>query len=347
MLYTGIDMHSKWFTLWGFEKETGEMFEQRKTNNDEESVRELFSRLPGPRCGAMEAGTNAVAMHRLLAPYFTELIIVSANQVWDRKRDTRAKTDRRDAEGLALKLAKGELKPLFIPSDDLREWQTLGRARIQVTQDVTRQTNRLYALARRWGYLDEKKLLTKKGRAWLDTLRLPDRAHQVLTTSLDNLETLQQREKVYDQAMAALVKEDPVCQLLMTIPFVGPFTAFILRSEIGDISRFKRADQLISYSGLNPRVFQSGDLVRYGQLSKAGNAFLRYVAVLYATNCLKGKKDTPFKRRYYRLCHLHDKNEIKVKLARDFIAVVHSMWTKQSVWHDDRQDIRAKSSSVA
>lgn len=347
MLYLGIDLHSKWFTLAGFDKETGELYRQKKTANTPEAIQALFATLPMPRQGVMETGTNAVVMHRLLAPYFTELLIVAPNKVWDRRRDTRAKTDHRDALGLAEHLAEGKLTPLFVPTEDLQVWRTLGRARIQVTQDLTRVTNRLYALARRWGYLDEKKFLTQGGRAWLEALTLPNEAQEVLTESLTTLATLQARETTYDATMAALVAGDSIGQLLLTIPYVGPFTAFILRAEIGDITRFASADKLIAYTGLVPRVFQSGERVRYGQLTKAGNAYLRYVAVLFAQNCLNGKQDTPFKRRFYRLCHAHDPNEIKIMLARDFLAVVYAMWTHRTVWRDDRSPARALSSSVA
>jgi len=54
-------------------------------------------------------------MHRLLAPYFDELIIVSPNKVWDRRRNTSAKTDSRDALTLAEALSKGELRAIYLP----------------------------------------------------------------------------------------------------------------------------------------------------------------------------------------------------------------------------------------
>lgn len=347
MLYLGLDVHSKWFTLAGFDKETGEMFSHTKTANTPDAIRTLFAGLPESKVGAMETGTNALAMHRMLAPYFSQLQIIAPNQVWDRKQNKSAKTDHRDALGLAEKLADGKLTPLFLPTDDLRAWRTLGRARIQTTQDITRQTNRLYALARSWGYLDEKKLLTKRGRAWLETLTLPDHAHQVLTASLEQLETLQTREALYDQQLTTLIYDDPIGQFLLTIPYVGPFTAFILRAEIGEITRFARADKLIGYAGLTPQVFQSSERTRFGPITKCGNAYLRYVAVLFAQNAVKGTQDTPFKRRYYRLCHAHDYNEIKIMLARDFLAVVYAMWRHRTPWRDAHASRPAQQTSVA
>jgi transposase len=325
--------------------QTGASYE-KKTANYPEAIQALFAKLPDGRMGAMETGTNAVAMYRRLAPYFVQLSMAAPHTVWDRQQNTSAKTDHRDAWGLAERLAAGTLTPLFVPTDDLRAWRTLGRARVQTTQDLTQQTNRLYALARTWGYLDDKRLLTKGGRAWLDTVTLPEYAQQVLTESLTSLEALQAREAAYEQLLCQLVQEDPICQLLLTIPYVGPFTAFMLRAEIGEITRFASGDKLIAYAGLTPRVFQSGERCRYGALTKAGNAYLRYVAVLFAQNCVKGKKDTPFKRRYYRLYHAHDRNEIKVMLARDFLAVVYAMWKHRTVWREANAQPRTITASA-
>lgn len=219
--------------------------------------------------------------------------------------------------------------------------------RIQTTQDITQLTNRLYALVRGWGYLESKKLLTKTGRAWLETVQLPAHAHQVLTESLHTLASLQERETAYEKLLCGLIQADPIGQILLTIPYVGPFTAFILRAEIGEITRFASANKLIAYSGLIPRVLQTGNTCRFGPLTKHGNAYLRFVAVLFAQNCVKGKKDTPFKRRYYRLNHTHDQNELKVMLARDFLAVVYHMWQSQTPWRDTRRDVAALQASGA
>lgn len=347
MLYLGIDMHSKWFTTAGFDSETGEVFRRPKTDNTPAAIQSWFAELPAPRCGAMETGTNAVAMHRLLAPYFTTLLMVAPHKVWNRRADKQAKTDHRDAWRLAEELARGHLPALFVPSDELRDWRTLGRARLQTTQLITQVTNQLYALTRSWGYLDRNKLLSKHGRRWLDTLQLPAHAQHVLSESLTTLDDLHAREAAYEHLLTALIQDDPIGQLLLTIPYVGPFTAFILRAEIGEITRFAGAEQLIAYSGLAPRVLQTGDTCRYGPLTKVGNAYLRYVAVLFAQNAIKGKQDTPFKRRYYRLGHAHDLNEIKVMLARDFLAVVHSMWRYRTPWRYDRRNGAAKKTSVA
>ena len=51
------------------------------------------------------------------------------------------------------------------------------------------------------------------------------------------------------------------------------------RDEIGDIARFASARKLVGYSGLTPRVYQSGQKARTGKLSKSGSTMLRWAAI--------------------------------------------------------------------
>jgi transposase len=347
MLYLGLDVHSKWFTLAGFDPETGECVKVPKVANTPEAIAATFALLPTGRHGVLESGTNALPMYRLLQPYFDTLIIVAPNKVWDRQRQTDPKTDLRDAYTLAEELAWGRLRPIYLPDDTLRAYRTLTRGRIEIAQTITRQVNHLYALLRGWGAPVAKKLLTKGGRTWLTTVTIPAQADLVLTQQVDRLETLLTQEGDLDTQIAALVREDTICPLLLTIPCVGPLTALVLRAEIGEIARFANADKLVAYAGLQPRVIQSGEHCRFGGLTKHGNAYLRYIAVLFAQNAIRSHQDTPFKRRFYRLAQTHHPNEIKVMVARDFLAVVHSMWRSQTVWQWPRPGKDAPHVSVA
>lgn len=52
-------------------------------------------------------------------------------------------------------------------------------------------------------------------------------------------------------------KLSPDFQLLLYIPGVGEVTAATILGEIGDISNFDTAKQLVAYAGLDPSVYQS------------------------------------------------------------------------------------------
>src|SRR4029077_10909817 len=72
--------------------------------------------------------------------------------------------------------------------------------------------------------------------------------------------------------------------LLMTVPGIGWVLAHTIAAEIGDISRFASPRKLAGYTGLCPRVYQSGDSDRRGSLSKQGPRYLRWALVEAATH---------------------------------------------------------------
>ena len=110
MLYLGLDVHSKWTTIKGFNPETGEVVEYRQVSNQPEAMAAVLRDLPGPLHGVMESGTNAWAMYRVLEPLFSRLVIANPTHLGDRKRDRSAKTDRRDALRMGQQLHRGEIK---------------------------------------------------------------------------------------------------------------------------------------------------------------------------------------------------------------------------------------------
>ena len=73
--------------------------------------------------------------------------------------------------------------------------------------------------------------------------------------------------------------ESPAAQRLLSIPGVGQSTAALITAEVGEISRFDRHEELVSYAGLDPMVHQSGETDVHGSISKEGSAPLRWALV--------------------------------------------------------------------
>jgi transposase len=64
--------------------------------------------------------------------------------------------------------------------------------------------------------------------------------------------------------------------LLLTVPGIGWICAYTIAAEIGEIGRFPTATKLVGYTGLCPRVYQSGNTDLRGPLSKHGPKYLRW-----------------------------------------------------------------------
>lgn len=111
--------------------------------------------------------------------------------------------------------------------------------------------------------------------------------------------------KAYDAKIAALEHEMETLllqtdgRLLLTIPGLGVTTAAELYAEMGDISSYASANQLIKKAGTNPIVKQTGGGAgSYRRISKQGNDHLRYVVYLAGRNlCMHNKDLKPFYER--------------------------------------------------
>ena len=94
--------------------------------------------------------------------------------------------------------------------------------------------------------------------------------------------------------------------LLVTAPGFGWINAFTVASEIGDITRFPSPAKLVGYTGLCPRVIQSGNTDRRGPIGKRGPRYLRWGLFEAAMNACKhpiyAERYQHTKRRLGRQC---------------------------------------------
>ena len=100
-----------------------------------------------------------------------------------------------------------------------------------------------------------------------------------VATTLEVIDHLDGQIAGYGRRLAVVAADVPEVGLLQTAPGVGPVLGFTIASEIGDITRFPSPRHLVGYSGLAPRVIQSGDSDRRGPLTKHGPQWLRWALI--------------------------------------------------------------------
>jgi len=101
-------------------------------------------------------------------------------------------------------------------------------------------------------------LFNTRGRAWLAAQPLPDDEQTAIDRHVRELDRLAEDLALLDREIAQDAIDDPAVHRLMTITGVNLTVAAGIVAAVGDISRFKSPQKLVSYFGLNPRVRQSG-----------------------------------------------------------------------------------------
>jgi len=111
------------------------------------------------------------------------------------------------------------------------------------------------------------------------------------------LEQQEQRIAVLNRRIKEESVGDDEIQRLQSVPGVGPLTAFAFVAHVA-AERFENASQVSNYLGLVPRVYISGDTVRYGQITKRGNGYLRALLVQASWALIWSRSGGKLKDRY-------------------------------------------------
>ncbi len=116
-----------------------------------------------------------------------------------------------------------------------------------------------------------------------------------LLDAIEELEHIQRRVDNYDAQIKRYV--DELCPNLLSIPGIGYTTAGLIAGEIGDINRFRSTDSLVSFSGIDCTVYESGKYkAQHCIPSKRGSKYLRYA--LFQVSRVIWQWDPVF-REYY------------------------------------------------
>jgi hypothetical protein len=126
--------------------------------------------------------------------------------------------------------------------------------------------------------------------------------------------------------MATWAIDNPQAQLLMQIPGINFVSALVILGEIGDILRLPSPKKLCSYSGLVPRISQSGQKLYTGRITKAGRKKLRWILVEAAQTAIRN--ESYWQAVFERIAARKGRNVAIVAVARKILTVIWHMLTK-------------------
>lgn len=84
------------------------------------------------------------------------------------------------------------------------------------------------------------------------------------------------REQVLEQ-LIALAKPLPEYEILLSIPGIAETTATSVIGELGHIRRFKSANQINAFIGIDLKLYESGDSLGQEHITKRGNPYARKI----------------------------------------------------------------------
>ena len=147
-------------------------------------------------------------------------------------------------------------------------------------------------------------------------------ARRSLLASPDVLETEAKR----------LAKADRRCQILQTMPGVGPLTVPAFVSTMDGPARFAESSSVGAYLGLTPRGHQSGEVAWTGRISKTGDGVARALLYEAANSLMVRVKATaprkawpPLKVWAHDLAERVGGKKARVALARKMAVILHRM----------------------
>ena len=95
-----------------------------------------------------------------------------------------------------------------------------------------------------------------------------------LENMLDLYNNINSTIKKYDDKIEAIIKE--LNPPTLSIKGIGPISCAAIISEFGDVSRFKSADAMVAFAGIEPSISESGTEQHDGKMVKHGSGHLRY-----------------------------------------------------------------------
>jgi transposase len=196
----------------------------------------------------------------------------------------RVKTDRRDAEKLAHFHRCGELAEIRIPTVEEEAARDLPRAREDALEDRMRARHRLSKFLLRQGRIFRETCSWGIAhRKWLKTQRFEWASlQQTFEANMRAHDDTEARLEMLSQQMLDLAQKPayqiPV-QYLRCLKGLDTLGALTLIVEAQDFRRFQKARQFMCFTGLVSSEFSSGQRVRRGSITKAGNAHIRRVLV--------------------------------------------------------------------
>jgi transposase len=310
-------------------------------------------------------GTYWVPIHTVLEGSIG-LIVGNAYKI---KHTPGNKNDLGDADWIAELCLNGMIEPSRIFPKADRDLRRLTRIREGYVNDMTREKNRIHNALESCGIKLSSVLSDVFGKAGQSILsgllegrtiddilkgvnlkRIKATAEEIreaikgsldftqillIRGSLEQMEAIQKRiDEICREIKSRIAYRKEDLKIAMSIPGVGFTSASTLLAEIGDITDFKKPEQLAAWAGLVPSVYQSAGKLITGSITKHGSRHIRWILVQVARVIARGR-NSKLKRFFLRVKSKKGSNVAVVALARKILCILHHLLTNREMYKED------------
>jgi transposase len=329
MLHAGLDLSRRRLDVCLLD-ERGRLVAETAAPPDADGLHGLARRLAGERVrGVIESMNGARFVHDTLEEHGWEVLVADAQKVKG-LAPLACKTDKIDARVLA-ELSWRDLVPaIWLPDPAIRRERELARFRLHLVRHRTTLKNRIHATLVTFGHpCPVSDLFGHAGRELLDRLEIPEPWRGNVEVSLAVIDDLEMRIARLTVELKRQGADHRYIPLLVTAPGFGWINAYTVASEIGDIERFPSPAKLCGYTGLCPRVIQSGNTDRRGPISKHGPRYLRWGLFEAAMNaCDHPVYAERYQRTKRRLGRQRGPKVAQIELSRKLTEAIWHMLTR-------------------
>ena len=289
IIHLGMDVHKESITIAVLPTGAKTPTRLERLPNDLPKLKKWIDRVArdGEIRACYEASGAGYVLHRALQEWGYACEVIAPSLI-PKRPGVQRKHDKRDATDLARLYRAGELVTVRIPSEADERVRDIVRCRETFQREILKSRHYILKFLARRGvvfregtnwctpHLQWLQHLTTDGSALATQDRLVFREYHALL-----MYKLQRRDELDRQIeqLALLSALAPMVGRLQCFRGISLHSAMVLATEIVDWRRFERPAQLACYLGLISREDSSGDRIRLGSITKAGNSHCRHVLV--------------------------------------------------------------------
>lgn len=277
----------------------------------------------------IEVGTHSRWVSELLEKLGHKVTVANPRKL-QLISQSNAKRDVADAELLARlgRADEGLLAPVRHRGSEAQADLAVARARDTLVRTRTRLVNHARGLVKSFG----ERLPSCSAESFHRKAKehVPAQLKAALEPVFCVLEHLEEQIRRHDESLKAAARKYPDVEVISQPKGVGLLTALVFLLTLEDKARFKKSRAVGAFVGFNPKQDQSGDSDKQLGITKAGDTFLRRLAVNSA-NFILGPfgEDSDLRRWGLLLAQRGGKNarrRAKVAVARKLVVLMHRLW---------------------